>query len=178
MGLFRREDNNQVIELDFEKTMEQDRLGYVTLDDGVKARRCVHLELQREGKLRPKEGNASSVAPPIISDSLGVCEHQFAEFEADRVKHGFHGVEFVREPGVPEFFQAHFSSFAEKERYRKHRDEFTGLYKDRNSRNGSAGALGKKNFQRVQELVQERYGKNPSIITVDEAPSAVQTQAR
>ena len=44
MYKFRREDNGQVVEVPFEVMMQQDVAGYITLEDGVQARRCAHLE--------------------------------------------------------------------------------------------------------------------------------------
>src|SRR4051812_11415353 len=94
---FRRQDNDQIIEVDFEQMMTKDAMGRITLSDGVVAR-----EIRRSCRsVEQSDGNASRVAPPIISDALGFTEHQFDVFEADRVASGFKGIEFIRDPAVP-----------------------------------------------------------------------------
>lgn len=145
--LFRREDNDALIEVDFQAMIQQDALGAITLPDGVTARRCRHLE-QPVTVAPPKEGAAVGLEKPIVSDSLGFTYHQLAAFEADRVQHGFSGVEFRPDPLVPGFYQAHFSGRAEWERYYRHRG-----YGDRNSLLGSAPALSQADLDRAADLV-------------------------
>jgi hypothetical protein len=115
--LYRREDTGEVIEVPFAVMIDQ-KDGYITLEDGVLARRCLHLE--RDGQPEKTKVDATTDRP-IVSDALGFTEHQFEEFEQDRVKNGFSGVEFIRDPRVPEFFQVKCASRAEHERYVKHR---------------------------------------------------------
>ena len=119
--LFRREDDGEVVEVDFEQMMWQDRAGYITLPDGCQAKRCLHLELERDGRRVASRPIETGTPRTIVSDSLGFGEHQLADFEQDRQQSGFLGVEFVRDPQVPQFFQVKCSSRAEYERYVKHR---------------------------------------------------------
>lgn len=150
--LFRREDNDELIWLTFAEMMAMDSLGSVRLEDGVIARRCRHLESQTTHtgiKLPPKEGAATGIDRPIVSDSLGFTHHQLEGFEADRVRHGFSGVEFKPDPHVPGFFQAHFSGRAEWQRYIAHR----GMT-DRNSTLGSGSSLTQEDLDNAAALVK------------------------
>lgn len=117
--LFRVEDSDELVEVDFSKMMEQDSSGYITLPCGSRARRCVHLELERDG--RPVVQRREELTPPILSDSLGFPQQQLAEMERDRRAHGFAGIEFVRDRRVPEFIQVKGRSGPEWERYIRHR---------------------------------------------------------
>jgi hypothetical protein len=150
--LFRREDTGEVIELDFVTMMTMDSMGCVTLDDGVVARRARDLDpqLQRAEIVRELE-------KPVVSDSLGFTEKQLADFEADRKRHGFTGVEFKRDPDVPQFFQVHCSGKAEWDRYVKHR----GM-NDCNSMNGGRQALSERDLRAAEQKVRERYG-DPTV---------------
>ena len=99
--------------------MEQDAAGYVTLADGVVARRVPTGNLRIRGQ---RESNAPKAE--WVSDNLGFGEHSLAEMEEDRVRHGFRSIEFVRDPDCPEFIQVKGSSKAERERYIRHRGLF------------------------------------------------------
>lgn len=144
---FRREDNGKSVTLGFDAMMSQDVAGYVTLPDGVKARR-VH-----DGKPIGKqaEHRAMAGAPILPSDALGFTAHQFAEFEADRKHHGFHGVEFVRDKSYDKFFQVKCSSRKEWEKYVAHRQMV-----DKNKSSGAA--LSAVQLRKAQEKVSEQYG--------------------
>jgi len=128
MYRFIREDNGETIEVDFETHMSQDVAGYITLPDGVRARRVNDFD-RKKAAFEP--GNANHTPP--VSDNLGFTSHQLAEFEADRVKHGFRGVEFKPDPACPTFYQVHFGSFAERDRYMEHR-----RFYDKNKSSGAA----------------------------------------
>lgn len=116
MYKFRREDDGSIVEVDFETHMSQDRGGYITLPDGVKARRVNDFQTQ---KATVEKGNANQTPPP--SDSLGFTVHQLNEFEEDRVRNGFVGVEFKPDPRCPEFVQVHFAGPKAREDYIRHR---------------------------------------------------------
>ena len=140
MYQFVREDNGEIVEVDFEKMMEQDAAGFIKLDDGVSARRV--QDLPRHEKKRRKKG-----VPEIpVSDALGFTAHQLAEFEYDRKSNGFSGVEFTPDPMCPEFYQVRFSSLKERDRYIRHR----GMV-DRNKTKGAA--LSKGDFESARELL-------------------------
>jgi len=117
--LFRREDNDAVVELSFAEAMAADCAGFVTLSDGVTAKRCVHME----GRSKPRPARDGSTAPFRMkpSDALGFGQHQLADFEEDRARNNFTGVEFVRDPQVPEFIQVQCDSRQTYNRYAKHR---------------------------------------------------------
>jgi hypothetical protein len=116
MYQFRREDNGETVEVDFETNMSQDRAGFITLPDGVRARR-VNDFVSRPREVEP--GNANQTPP--VSDNLGFTVLQLAEFEYDRVKCGIQGVEFKPDPLCKEFIQVHFSSHAARDAYIRHR---------------------------------------------------------
>jgi hypothetical protein len=137
--IFRREDNDELIELDFATVMQKQVDGFVRLDDGVLARRCIHLEQQAERAAKREELNR-----PLVSDSLGFTSHQLAEMEADRVKHGHVGVEFIEDSSVEGFYQVKCSSPSAWRDYVRHR----GLV-DRNSSNGGGAALSPELLERA-----------------------------
>jgi hypothetical protein len=150
--IYRREDNDELIEVDFETAMQQ-QYGAIRLPDGVYARRCVSLELERDGVSAAPSGKAMLLNRPIVSDTLGFCQHQLADFEADRVKNGFTGVEFKQDPRVPEFYQVHVSGPEEHRRYIEHRG-----YSDMNSSNGGGKPFTPEQFEEAQRKVKEQYG--------------------
>lgn len=130
MYKFRREDTGELVDVSFERMMEQVG-GYLTLNlDGKE----VSLRRIYEDNPVKKTSDIPTVDRPIVSDSLGFTSKQFAEFEADRVRHGFSGVEFKRDPGYRGFYQVHFQSKREWERYVKHR----GMVDQNGSTRGNA----------------------------------------
>lgn len=113
---FRREDDGVVVEVGFEVAILQDRAGFITLEDGVKARRVNTFQAKQ---VYCAPNNATSTPPP--SDNLGFTVHQLAEFEHDRVRNGFVGIEFKQDPRCDTFYQVHFSSHKAREEYIRHR---------------------------------------------------------
>ncbi len=114
---FRREDNGKIIVVPFEKMMEQDVTGCITLENGVVARRVHGADtLTRKGR---REIFAGVNMPP--SDAMGFTRNQLDDFVADRDRHGFTGVEFVQDPTEPTFMQVKCSSLKERDRYLRHR---------------------------------------------------------
>ena len=140
---FRREDNGEIVEVPFE-TMIQHRYGWITLEDGVEARR-VHRE-----ERKPKRREVRTGSREIVSDALGFGQHQFDEMEADRRGNGFDGVEFRRDPSVPEFFQVKCSSRAEFNKYMRHRgfEQRTGI---------GGVMLSEDELRRAEAWAKERY---------------------
>jgi hypothetical protein len=117
--LYRREDNGEVVELPWPAPLDQVG-GYVTLPDGVAAKRCLYLELERDG--RPEKSKQPEIVDrEIVSDNMGFGQSVYAEYEADRQRHGFTGVSFQPDPQTPEFFRVHCSSRRTYDRYLKHR---------------------------------------------------------
>ena len=117
--IYRREDTDELIEVPFSVMIEQEA-GFITLPDGVSARRCLHLEIERDGKPE-RQKMAPACDREIVSDTLGFGQHQLDDFERDRQQHGFTGVEFIPDRDVPEFRRVKCSSQKEFERYLSHR---------------------------------------------------------
>lgn len=145
--IYRREDNGELIRVEFEVMIRQDSAGYITLDDGVQARRCLHLEDHLHKDPRNEQCTGTRT---IVSDALGVPITQLAEFERDRKKNGFRGVAFKQDPTEPTFYQVHCDSRAELDRYIKHRG-----YVNRNSIGGVR--LSEDEMESARLLVERRY---------------------
>jgi len=119
---FLREDNGARVQVTFEDMMEMDAAGYITLPDGVRARR----DRSGEPRLRRPdtvsgERTETGTKPIPPSDAMGFTAHQLQEFEVDRQLNGFHGVEFVPDPHEPTFYQVKCSDRRTWERYARHR---------------------------------------------------------
>lgn len=142
---FRREDNGEIVTVDFETMMEQNAAGFITLPDGVLAKRC------REATLPKRKGTKELPKQPV-SDAMGFIEQQFEDFESDRKRHGFRGIEFVRDKDVPQFFQVRASSPAAMARYMKHR----GL-RERTTPNGSRAELTPCQLEQARRKILEKY---------------------
>lgn len=152
--LYKREDNGEVIEMPDDTWLSQDCMGYVELEDGTRARRCVALEEQRKNKQKAKprmrwEGQT------VVSDSLGFGMHQLAEMEADRQMNGFSGIEFVQDKTEPTFYQVKCSSPQQYQRYIKHRG---WVDKNGNLGLGAGNILSKHDIEAAEKLVRARYG--------------------
>lgn len=152
---FRREDNGKIVMVSFEEMMKQQG-GWITLPDGTQARR-VH----DESRMRKKTKEVRTGSRDIVSDSLGFGQHQLDHFESDRKAHGFDGVEFKRDPMVPEFFQVHCSSRAEFNRYVKHR----GMVQKT-----SVGGvrLSDEELRRAEQFAKERFGCEKTITSAND----------
>lgn len=148
--LFRREDSGEVIEVPFGVMIEQDRAGYITLPDGVQAKRCVYLELERDGRPEKKREKRDGTRP-VVSDALGFTDNQLADFEADRKANGFSDIEFRPDPSEPRFFQVHAGSRESFNRYMKHRG-----YEQKSSFGGVR--LTQEDLDRAREMVERCYG--------------------
>lgn len=142
---FRREDNDRIVWVNWQTMMEQDVAGFITLPDGVAARRCVYLEGEAPRRA-PQQQRSSPM--PVISDSLGFPAQALEERVAQRDLHGFTDIEFHRDPRVPEFYQVHCASEAARDRYAKQRNMV--------NRTGSLGGgvmLSQEDLDRAAELV-------------------------
>lgn len=142
---FRREDTGEIVEVDFEKMMEQDAAGYIVLDDGASARRVMSPPKKATER---QDGNANHKPP--VSDAMGFTCHQLADFEEDRVRNGFHGVEFKPDPMCPEFYQVHCSSMSVYEDYMAHR----GMYQKGRTKGNS---LSEKQLRDAEEMANRLY---------------------
>lgn len=146
---FRREDDGRIEEVSFIDMIQQDCAGYVTLDDGVKAKRIATTSAT---KCRDP-ANANHTPP--VSDNLGFTSWQLQDFEEDRVRHGFTGVEFKADPACPQFYQVHCSDYASYSAYLKHRGKV-------NQGRTCASALSKDALLAAEEMARDRYPDNAS----------------
>lgn len=147
---FRREDTGKIISVNFETMMTQDAAGYISLTRSGKE--IIAKRVNRSTEKKQPEKVESSGVFHQVSDALGFTEHEFTKFEEDRKKNGFSGVEFTRDPDVPSFFQARFSSRKEWDRYVKHRGSI-----DMNGINGGSAALSEKDFEDAKRKALEKY---------------------
>jgi hypothetical protein len=148
MPCFKRDDGS-VVEVDFDYALSNQFGSFLELPDGTLARRVYEPEPPKV-----KEGAASSVEKPIVSDALGFTAHQLQEMEQHRVEQGFSGVEFKRDPHEPTFYQVHIANKAEWARYMKSRG-----FSDHNSTLGSGAQLSPELLQRAVDKVMEQYGE-------------------
>jgi hypothetical protein len=114
---FRREDNGEVFEATFLQSLHQDVAGFIVLEDGTRAKRVQEYAPPKD--LPEVQGNKGG--REFVSDSLGFPAHQLADFEEDRVRNGFVGVSFTKDPGCQWFYQVRISDPTTKEKYLKHR---------------------------------------------------------
>lgn len=150
--IFRRTDNDELVEVDFQTMMTQQG-GYITLPDGREARRCVHLEQPDDSDPQPKAGKRKKVQAEIISTSLGCTARQVETFKRLAAEAKI-PVEFVPQhtPHGVHFYEAKFPSWKARDAYAKHRHSSN----DRNSRNGGATPLGEELYNRAVALVSRR----------------------
>jgi len=150
--LFRREDTGEVVELEFCDVLRQDAAGYVDLPDGVTAKRCIHLELERDNEARRSVvKEARALSRPIVSDALGVSVCRIEEYEKDRADNGHTGIRFVPDPSEPTFYQVHADSRKSFNAYMKHR----GM-----TNKGSCGGmrLSQADLDGAKTMVERVYG--------------------
>lgn len=144
---YRREDDHRVEWVDFEHgPLAQDRAGFITLADGVQAKRCHGME---DRELKPtSKAPPSAVGAPVVSDSLGFPEQCLEGRQRQLQELGCKGIEFKRDPKCPEFIQVHGASRAALDRYTRKR----GMV----NRTGSLGGgvlLSQEDLDRAAELV-------------------------
>lgn len=140
-----REDTGEIVEVDYAAHIHHSH-GWITLEDGVKAKRVRDPEEPRK-IVGPKKVGTKK----LVSDSLGFGKHQLAEFEADRAQHGFSDVEFKPDPMVPEFIQVHFETTAARDRYARHRQY--------GNKTGLGGVrFTEEELARAEDRVKEQYG--------------------
>ena len=153
---FTRMDNGAIIKVSFEKMMEMDVTGTITVPVGgnmVTAIRCRGKKTSSIPKSTEK-----TTTPPVISSSLGIPASALAEELALNKFHGIKGVEFVPDPLVPEFLNAHIESPDAMRRYAEH----LGLG-DKNSRNGGHNAMTEQEFNAAKSVVMRNFpNKNGS----------------
>lgn len=160
MYKFQREDTGEIVEVDFEKMMEQDTGGYITLEiDGQKvAAKRVHDEQ------RTSSGKAIVLAGPrkIISDlAFGCFDNQVNDYREDAKRHGFTDINFVPEADFAEtgFYQVECTSPEQWKRYVKHRNSTEG-----SGKNGSALFLSQEELDDAKERTIRTYGQPRRVI--------------
>jgi len=147
--IFQRDDNGELYYSDdFDLAMAG---AFVTLPDGTKAKRRVDLEVQQ----KPKEGHASTVDRPILSDNLGCTAKQVDEFRFRAKEGGFTDVEFVPDKNFKDnyFYQAKFTCRKQWEAYKGFRGKV-----DKNGRLGSGATLSEGALETAKEMVEGVYG--------------------
>jgi hypothetical protein len=152
---FRREDNGEILEVDWTAMMNMDVAGYITLDDGVQARRCQRPSMRRKGEVpqgAAKFEHVSNIAfavPPSAVES----------FADDAKRNGFN-IEWKPDykgadaDGTINSFNAHIP-LSQLNRYRKHRlgpDAF-----DKNSKNGRGAVIYADDIEKSKKLVERQY---------------------
>lgn len=132
-------DDGEIHLVSFDEMMNA-KDGIIELPDGTLARRVHDNE-------PPKQSKRIEERPEIVSDALGFPQQQLADMQQHLRTSGCRGIEFQRDPTVPEFIQVKAGSHREFQRYMKSRGFF-----DKNSRNGSGAMLTKKDFEDAREL--------------------------
>lgn len=152
MFKFRREDTGEIIEVNFETMMDQDAGGYIDIEiDGqrVTAKRVHEESAKACGKPIPLAG-----PPPAVSSLAFSCaDFQVDEMRENARRNGFN-IEYKPEKDFAEtgFYEAHFSTRAEMERYVKHCN-----LPDNNSINGGGAILTEEGIERAKELVRRNF---------------------
>lgn len=138
-----RRDNGEVIEVSF-GVAQKAVCGYLTLDSGEVVKRIAGC-----GRIVADSGERKRVGREHVSDSLGFVQTQLSDFEDDRKKNGFHGIEFTRDPAVPQFIQVRCSNPDELARYAAHRGQGSGG----SGTLGSSGCITQDQLDRAAALV-------------------------
>ena len=147
MYKFRRLDDDRIIEVDFAYMMENQINGLLAITENGET---VYARRVSDGPQPKKTQKIKEHLGPIVSDSLGFPTRQLADFERDRIVHGFHDIEFKPDPISPGVCQAHIGSQSSLKRYLKHR----GMM-DRNSRNGSAAGITERDLELGKKRILE-----------------------
>jgi hypothetical protein len=144
---FRSESSGKVKWLSFEKMMEADSMGCLTIGKST-YRRARDLEGSEDRKAVATERRR----PEIISDSAGFIAEQLPDMESHRKANGHRGIEFVPDPAVPGFMRVKASSPRAFQRYIASRGMF-----DKTSKNGSAGMVTAQDITNAIKLTRRVY---------------------
>jgi hypothetical protein len=150
MYLFKRDDDGTDLYVGFETMMEMDATGKITTT--VDGQEVTATRVRQSSKAMPVE--RPTVPPKTVSYNLGITGHQLQEELARNEIHNIRGVEFIPDPEVPQFCNAHFDSPESMRAYTKH----LGLV-DKNSRNGGHNGMSQAEFDEAEEMVLRRYPK-------------------
>jgi len=149
---FKREDNGQVIEVDFATMMDMDAGGY--LEQEIDGQRVTLKRVHDKSHTEKIKAIPLGIPPKIVSDTFGCSAFQVNDFRENAKRHGFTGVQWVPEPDFSDtqFYQAQFSGPEEKRRYA----EFCKC-PDKNSKNGGSPTLTEEAFERARAGVLRIY---------------------
>lgn len=141
-------DDDEILDVDFGTAMDAGE--YLWLPDGRLAKRI------NRPSMKKKTSKAERGSAPIVSDSMGFTDNQLAQKRAEAAAHPneHRGIEFVKDPLQPRFYQVHCSSEGAKKRYMGFRQ-----FHDHNSLNGAGGILSPEIFEKACAIVQRKYGK-------------------
>jgi hypothetical protein len=155
---FRREDNGEVVEGTYGDCLNMDVMGYITLDDGVQARRCNRPSMHYKGEVPA----GASKFEHVSSLTFACIPQAVEDFANDAKRNGFHidwkpDYKSADADGTINSYNAHIP-LNELERYRKHR----GVH-DRNSKNGSGAMLSPEHFEQAKQLLERQFQRKEAV---------------
>lgn len=151
---FRRLDTDEIIEVDFQTMMEKDVAGFLQVEIDGQQVECRDVRGQL-ASARQSEPQAIGPPPKVVNAlNLGFMSTQLAEMEEDRKRHGFHGIEFEKNPEDPRYYQVVACSRGELMRYAAH----CGCPDDMTSKNGSAVGITAKELEEARAKAVAKYG--------------------
>jgi hypothetical protein len=157
MYQFRREDNGEIVQVSFEKMMEKDITGTITLNDGMTAVQVNRGPSTKTASLSVSKCD-SARDQKHVSDSMGVTAKRVVEFQAEAIAAGFTGIEFRPDPLQPKFYQCVSSCPTQMKKYIKHRGMF-----DKNGSISSCVHLSEADLERARRMVSR--GRGEGIVT-------------
>lgn len=143
-------DNGEPVFVSFEEMMAMDVTGTITVKIGSIETTAIRCRGKKATSI-PNPGQKTTT-PPVVSSSLGIPASALAEELALNKFHGIKGVEFVPDPLVPEFLNAHIESPDAMRRYAEH----LGLT-DKNSRNGGHNAMTEQEYDAAKDVVLRNF---------------------
>lgn len=151
---FRREDNDEIVEVSFEQAMEMDCIGCITLPDGGRAK-----AIRPSSRSSDNRGEVKELSKPSGGFGLGCIDIQVQEMRDDAARHGFSSVEFKPSPDMPRFYDAFCPNPDEWRRYIRHRG---GV--DQNSRNGSRAIMTPAQFEAAKRMILDRAKNSDNLV--------------
>jgi hypothetical protein len=141
MSYIFRCDDGSIVSVGFEKMMESQG-GILTLDNGTVARRVYGDEPHP-----CRTDKQIKVQAEVVSDKLGVPKHA-VNYEMARAEELGLRVEFKPDPHTPEFCNAHFASWRDRDRFAA---SLANPLVDKTSRNGGGQPLSPELLKRATE---------------------------
>jgi hypothetical protein len=113
----------------------------------------INGEFVRCRKISNSDPSGAMAPPPPVFSEIGLCfpQHELEKKREHVERHGFTGVEFRRDPRVPESFNVHFSGPEERKRYEKSLgvENFSGF---NGGRAGISGPMLDQASDRIKKL--------------------------